>query len=236
MRTTKALAAAALAITALLTVSACGSSGTASTSTAPASNGVADKSADEILKAAQDAAKAETSVHMVGTVKQDSGEMKIDMQVEKGGKAVGTIVMAGATLEIITTGTKVYVKGDKAFWDSQAGEGAYDLIGDKWVASTSDADLASFKDFTDFTTAVSQMLTPSGTVTKTEASTVDGQAVIGLKDGDKGTLWIATTGDPLPVKIDGGAEGGVAFTDWGAAVKVTEPAAADVLDPSQLGQ
>lgn len=235
MRTTKALAAAALAITALLTVSACGSSG-AATSTEAAGNGVADKSADEILKAAQDAAKAQTSVHMVGTVTQDSGDMTIDMQVEKGGKATGTIVMAGATLEIITTGTTVYVKGDKAFWDSQAGEGAYELIGDKWVSSTSDADLASFKDFTDFTTAVTQMLTPSGTVTKTEPSTVDGQAVIGLKDGDKGTLWIATTGDPLPVKIDGGTEGGVAFTDWGKPVKVAEPAAADILDPSQLGQ
>lgn len=235
MRTTKALAAAALAITAMLTVSACGSSG-AGTSTKAASNGVADKSADEILKATQAAAKAETSVHMVGTVKQDAGDMKIDMKVEKGGKATGTIVMAGATLEIISTGTKVYVKGDKAFWDSQAGEGAYELIGDKWVASTSAADLESFKDFTDFTTAITQMLNPSGTIAKTEQSTVDGQAVIGLKDGEKGTLWVATTGDPLPVKIDGGTEGGVTFTDWSTSVTITEPAAADILDPSQLGQ
>jgi hypothetical protein len=145
-------------------------------------------------------------------------------------------VMAGATLDIISTGTKVYVKGDKAFWDSQAGEGAYELIGDKWVASTSDKDLESFKDFTDFTTAVSQMLTPSGTLSKTEPSTVDGQAVIGLQDGEKGTLWVATTGDPLPLKIDGGSEGGVTFSDWGATVTITEPAAADVLDPSQIGQ
>ena len=235
MRTTKALAAVALAITAVLTVSGCGGSGTG-TSTEATSNGVADKSADEILKAAQEAAKAETSVHMVGTVSQDSGDMKIDMQVEKGGKAVGTIVMAGATLDIIATGTKVYVKGDKAFWDSQAGEGAYELIGDKWVASTSEKDLASFKDFTDFTTAISQMLNPSGTISKTEPSTVDGQAVIGLKDGDKGTLWIATTGDPLPVSIDGGSEGGVTFSDWSKPVTITEPAAADILDPSQLGQ
>jgi outer membrane lipoprotein-sorting protein len=229
MRTTKALAAAALAITALLTVSACGSTGASG-------NGVADKSAEEILAATQAAAKAETSVHMVGTVTQDAGDMTIDMKVEKGGKAVGTIVMAGATLDIISTGTKVYVKGDKAFWDSQAGEGAYELIGDKWVASTSDKDLESFKDFTDFTTAVSQMLTPSGTLSKTEPSTVDGQAVIGLQDGEKGTLWVATTGDPLPLKIDGGSEGGVTFSDWGATVTITEPAAADVLDPSQIGQ
>ncbi|MGD9956167.1 MAG: hypothetical protein AB7O74_16395 [Candidatus Nanopelagicales bacterium] len=235
MRTTKALAAAALAITALLTVSACGSSTGASTTEA-ASNGVADKSAEEILKAAQDAAKAETSVHMVGTVTQDSGEMKIDLNVEKGGKAVGTIVMAGATLDIIATGTTVYVKGDKAFWDSQAGEGAYDLIGDKWVSSTSAKDLESFKDFTDFTTAISQMLNPSGTITKTEASTVDGQAAIGIKDGDKGTLWVATTGDPLPISIDGGTEGSVTFSDWSKPVTITEPAAADILDPTQIGQ
>lgn len=233
MRTTKALAAAALAIGALLTVSACGST---STSTEAASNGVADKTAAQILSAAQAAAQAQSSVHMVGTITQGATEMTIDMRVQKGGKATGTLVLAGATLDLVTTGTTVYIKGDKAFWDAQAGAGAYDLIGEKWVSSTSGKDLASFRNYTDFATALTRMLTPSGTVATTDASTVDGQAVIGIQDGDKGTLWVATTGEPLPVKIDGGSEGGVAFTEWSVPVTITEPAPADILDPSAIGQ
>ena len=55
MRTTKALAGVALALTALLTVTACGSS-TGGSSTEAAGNGVADKSAEEILAAAEKAA------------------------------------------------------------------------------------------------------------------------------------------------------------------------------------
>lgn len=236
MRTTKALAGVALALTALLTVTACGSTSTGGSSTEAAGNGVADKSAEEILTAAEAAALAQGSVHIVGTVTQGADDMGLDLAVEKGGKAVGSVSMSGATLQIISTGTKVYAQGDKAFWDTQAGEGAAELIGDKWVVATAGTELAQFESFTNFDTFVSQLLTPSGTVTKGETSTVDGTPAIGLKDGDKGTLWIATTGDPLPLWIDGGAEGSLKFSDWGETVTITEPDAADVLDPSQLGQ
>ena len=236
MRTTKALAGVALALTALLTVTACGTTSTGGSGAQAAGNGIADRSADEILAAAEKAALAQGSVHIVGTVTQGSGDMGLDLQVEKGGKAVGSVTMSGATLQIISTGTTVYAQGDRAFWDAQAGAGAAELIGDKWVVSTAGSDLSDFASFTNFDTFVAQLLKPSGTVTKGEASTVDGTPAIGLKDGDKGTLWIATTGDPLPLWIDGGAEGSLKFSDWGTTVTITEPAAADVLDPSQLGQ
>ena len=41
----------------------------------------------------------------------------------------------------------------------------------------------------------------------------------------KGKLWVATTGQPLPIQIDGGTAGQtLTFSDWGATVDIAVPA------------
>jgi hypothetical protein len=235
MRTTKALAGAALALGGLLALTACadpaGTTGVAASSPAP----FADRSAADILKASQTAALAQKSVHMVGTVTQGADTLTMDLRLEKDGAATGTLDLAGAMLQIVSTGTAVYVKGDKAYWTSEAGAGAAELIGDSWVSATKSSDMAQFKDLIDYATALGGVLDPTGTVTKGRTSTIDGVDVVGVKDGKAGTLWVATSGEPLPVLIDGGTQGRVTFTEWGQKVVVTVPDPADVLDSSKLG-
>lgn len=235
MRTTKALAGAALALGGLLALTACADpAGTAGVAASSPSR-LADQSAADILKATQAAALAQKSVHMVGTVTQGSDKLTMDLRLEKDGGATGTLDLAGATLQIVSTGTAVYIKGDKAYWTAEAGAGAAELIGDSWVAATKSSDRAQFKDLIDYATALGGVLDPTGTVTKGSTSTVEGVDVVGIKDGKAGTLWVAASGEPLPVLIDGGTQGRVTFTEWGEKVVVTAPDPADVLDPSTLG-
>lgn len=232
----RTVAAGALAVLVLATgCGASGGSGGSSAST-PAGNGVASKSAQEILAAATTAAKAQSSVHIAGVDTTGTDKTELDLSLAKGVGATGTITMGGNKIQLITTTDSVYMKADKAFWTQFGSAAAAAVIGDRWVKASSTN--ASFKDLAslgDFASSLDQYLKPTSTITKGEEKTVDGVPAIGLTDGE-GTLWVATSGDPLPVRIEPKAtgNGGMAFTAWGAPVTITPPAAKDTLDLSAI--
>jgi hypothetical protein len=232
MRVTHALTVAAAV--ALLTLTGCGSGsgGTAATAT---SNGVADQSADQILTATTTAAKAQESVHVSGKGSTAGKAFGLDMKLAKGVGGVGTISMGTDTLQIVYTGTDIYLKGDKAYWTAQANAATADLIGDRWVkAPATNESFAAFAQIGDFTTAVENLLKPDSAITKGDQADVAGQPAIALVSTD-GKLWVATTGEPLPITIDNGKPGEeLTFSEWGAPVTVTAPVAADTLDLSSL--
>lgn len=238
MRTSKLMSA--VAVSAALLLAGCGGSSGSSTasSTAPASNGVADKTADEILAATTAAAKAQSSVHVSGKGAADAGSVGLDLQLLKGKGGYGSITLAGDTLKIVSDGTTVYFKGDKAFWTNQASAQAATLIGDRWLkAPVSNASFKSLAEFADFDTTVTGILKPDGAVTKGTTKDIGGVPAIELKSGS-GSLWVATTGDPLPLQISTDKAGDeVTFSDWGKEIDVTSqvPAATDTIDLSKLG-
>ncbi len=238
MRTSKLMSA--VAVSAALLLAGCGSSSgsNAASSTAPASNGVADKTADEILAATTAAAKAQTSVHVSGTGTGGSGSVGLDLHLVKGKGGYGSITLAADTLQIVSDGTTVYFKGDKAFWTNQASAQAATLIGDRWLkAPVTNESFKSLAEFADFENTVTGILKPDGSVTKGSTKDVGGTPAIELKSGS-GSLWVATTGEPLPLQISSGTAGDkVTFADWGKAVDVTGqvPAEKDTIDLSKLG-
>lgn len=111
----RTVAAGALAVLVLATgCGASGGSGGSSAST-PAGNGVASKSAQEILAAATTAAKAQSSVHIAGVDTTGTDKTELDLSLAKGVGATGTITMGGNKIQLITTTDSVYMKADKAF-------------------------------------------------------------------------------------------------------------------------
>jgi len=230
----------AVAVSAALLLAGCGgsSASSAASSTAPASNGVADKTADQILAATTAAAKAQTAVHVSGKGTSGGQTMGIDLQLSKGKGGFGSITLAGDTLKIVSDGTTVYFKGDKTFWTNQASAAAAALIGDRWLkAPVTNASFASLAQFADFDTAVGQFIKPDGAITKGEQKSVNGTPAVALVS-TSGSLWVATTGDPLPLQISNGKPGEeLTFADWGKAVDVTSqiPAEKDTIDLSKLG-
>lgn len=57
-----------------------------------------------------------------------------------------------------------------------------------------------------------------------------------VADKGKGTLWIATTGQPLPLQLitQGDQAGVISFTEWGTASAASPPPVADTIDIAQL--
>ncbi|MGW6913228.1 hypothetical protein ACWGB8_05305 [Kitasatospora sp. NPDC054939] len=198
--------------------------------------------AEEIEKKAKDAMAAATSVHIKGQAAMDTGSMKIDLILDTKGQCTGTMAMgAVGSFEIISDGTKAWLKPDAAFWKSQAGPGgdkAAELFKGRYLTGDmSDREMkqmASFCNLAVFTKDLTDA--DGGKVTKGSAGTVNGLKTFSLnsvnKDGEKSLVHIATEGKPYPVRVEntGSEPGTIDFTDYDKPVQVTPPPADNVID------
>jgi hypothetical protein len=240
-----------VAATALLTA-ACGPdksgaaggtpASTATTPTKPAGNGIEAKSADEILSAATAAFARAKSVHLKGTM-VDSGET-VGLNLSLGAAGARGTVRApiekgkSVSISILSTKRNFYLKSQE-MWRSVGGAQMADLIGDRWVLipEKNNADFKDFERMTDLKKFANDVFKTPGTVIKGKTTVIDGVPAIGLRGSD-GTLYVATTGTPYPLKIvpskpvKPGEE--LAFLDYDAPLDVTPPA--NALDLDKLGQ
>ncbi|MDY7087941.1 MAG: hypothetical protein SYR96_22900 [Actinomycetota bacterium] len=237
-------AIAALAAAALLATGCAGQKDDAGTAdpaapAAPAGNGVEALEAAQILEKAKAALTQAKSFHFKGSMKADEGKIGLDFKIA-GEDVFGTMSLDGPKVQLLAVDGKKYIKPDAAFWKmsggAEQGPVVAQLVGDRWVLVK-----AGDKSFEGMfsTTDVSELLEPEGTVTKGAVKDVDGKPAITLTDGgaDGGTLYIATTGEPYPLKLEGPtpADGALTFTEFGETfADIKAPATADVVDLEKL--
>lgn len=211
--------------------------GTAASS-APATNGIADLEAAAILDKAKAALKSAKSFHIKGAVTEESDKIEIDLK-NAGADFAGSMAFSGAKLELLSIGGHKYMRPDATFWNTIDSTGATaklmeQAVGTKWIKLADKDD--SFSQF--FGAAdIDDMLSTDGKLSKGEAKTVDGVPAFGLIDESdtKSTLYIATTGEAYPVKLEGPNGEGLSFTEYGATFpEIKEPAATEFVDQSAL--
>ncbi|HEX6869951.1 MAG TPA: hypothetical protein VF163_02540 [Micromonosporaceae bacterium] len=202
-----------------------------SSSTTQTSNGVADLTADEILAKAKTALAAAKSFHVKGETTEEGAAAKIDMKFA-GKDFAGTVESAGMTLELVRVGADLYMKAPVEFWQSfvpKEQQAALALLNGKYVKVD-----ATSPDFSAMANAFNtdELVKPEGTVSKGEAKTINGTPAIGLVDSkDNAVLYIATVGEPLPLKAEGpSGTGSLEFTEYNATFDIKAPAAAEVFD------
>ena len=198
-------------------------------------------SADQILARAKAAAKSASSVHLSGTESGTTVDLSVGRNV-----ATGTVTEGGLTVALLAVGGTTYVRAGAAFWDSTSGAASANALAGKWVvAGSATGGASALVSFTDIGRVVDQVLAPTGPLTRTPVSTLDGRRVIGVtssQDGD--TLYVALDGPPYPVRIvpAGGALAGAGsavapptFSAWNAPVVVHSPPPDQVVDLSRTG-
>jgi hypothetical protein len=202
------------------------------TTTAPAGNGVAALSADEILAKAKTALAAAKSFHVKGEETSSGSKTKVDLKFS-GKDFSGTVEAEGLTLELLSIGNDLYLKAPDAFFASlipASQQSALAAIKGKYVkVDSTNAAFSGLKD----TFKTDDMIKPEGTLSKGTAKTVNGVPAIGLVDSkDKSILYVATEGEPYPVRKEGGdgTTQAIDFTEFNATVDLKAPAAADVFD------
>lgn len=209
-----ALAAAALA--------GCGGSSSSSSG-----NGVADKSADEIVAATKVAADAATSAHVAGSIVSSGSPITLNMELAAGKGGRGQLSENGLSFALIAVDGTVYIKGSPAFYKHIGGTAAAQLLQGKWLkAPANSSDFASLGQLTDLRQLIDTTLANHGKLTKGATKTVNGQKVVAVTDTSKGgTLYVAATGEPFPVEItkEGAGGGKINFDRWNKPVTLTPP-------------
>lgn len=230
----RARAGVALAAAALV-AAACGGG-----DSGPTSNGVADKQPAQILTDAKAAAKSARSLRVSGSVNDRSDRTDLDLRIQGAKGATGTLSSKGVRFEVVRVGNDVYLRTDKAGYAKLAGARGAELIGDRWLKTgPTDSRFESFQELTNRDKLIDGLLSPRGTLTKGEATTVRGTPAIMLRSADdKGTLAVATTGPPYPLRLAAGpksdSSGEINFGEWNAPVTLNPPSADKVLDTSKL--
>jgi hypothetical protein len=219
-----------LALAILVPLAGCGSS----------DNGVASKSAKEILQASKAAAISASSVHVVGASRVQTSSSTINARLARvGGRS--RVSLLGGGHEAIRIGNTVYVKGPQAFYanlSARLGKTLHVPSGTWLKAPAGSGPLRELAALTDLPRQLDVILSTSAALTKGASTTVGGQKAIALKEKAKlyeGVLYVATTGKPYPlllVKNGGRERGRTRFSGWDRGVSLRAPSPA--VDVSSL--
>jgi hypothetical protein len=207
----------ALAI-ALIALAGCGGS---------SDNGVASKSASEILTAARNAVASARSVHIESQAAQGPLALKQNLDLARdGGHA--HISGLGIDFEVIRTGNTLYLKGNPTFYRRLGGAAAHASPGTWLKAPVKSGPLAQFAAFTDLPGEVGRLLTTANPVTRGTTTTTNGQKTVELKQAGQlyaGKIYVATTGKPFPLEIakTGRETGRTTFTNWNQSISLPVP-------------
>jgi hypothetical protein len=223
------------AVSAMGLLAGCGLGGHSSKPPAPA--GLASLPAAKIVSEATAAAKAAGWVSGGLTAKAGSASMSSSGVI---GPSVGreTIKIAGSgQATIIVIGRLGYVHGSPAVLKNFLEIPAADArLARKWVVfRPRDKGYQKVVPGMTLDSFLSEVI-PTGSLTKTKRTTIDGQAVIGVRakapasanmpPGTTDTLYVAATGKPLPVETVEAIGTGdviVTFTGWGQPGTVKKP-------------
>jgi len=219
-----------VAVLGALLISGCGGGG--------GGNGIDKLSADDALAKVKAATADVTSVHVKGTIQQSGKPLTLDVEVGSAA-AEGSIGVGGGTMDLRFVDGVTYFRGDsKVFAAFGANPAQASLAADRWIKDTSSTGPAgSFAAFLDRKKLFDALLTPQGTVKTGGDASINGTKALVLVDSsaEGGKLYVAETGDALPLRIErtGDNGGRVDFLDYNADVSVDAPSGA--LDISQLG-
>jgi len=189
------------------------------------SNGVASKSATEILAASKAAVASASSVHVMGKTTQGRLSASLDLTLSTAG-GTAQVSLPGGSFELIRIGETLYLKANPALYRTL---GISAPAGTWLKAPTGNAQVGTLVVFTELAGEVDNLLRTSGEIVKGSVTTANGQPAIELKQRTQvysGKLYVATTGKPYPIKlVDRGLVAGqISFSEWNKPVSLSAPA------------
>lgn len=230
----RAVVPAMLAACLLVTACSGGSSGPSGSE----SSDSASKPAADLLPRAEAAVKAADSVHMAGTTKNGSQQIRFDLSFYGRTGLSGTITENGDGFSVLTVQGKTYIKASMAFLHfAKVPSGACAAICGKYIELPS-SNARQITGSLSMSALSAQAFTKVPAATPKDSSetfvgaTYNGQPVLKFS-GNGDTIDVARTGTPYPVLIS--APGTViAFSEWNAVSAPTAPPASSVLSLSQI--
>ncbi|MEW1910492.1 hypothetical protein AB0442_18910 [Kitasatospora sp. NPDC085895] len=219
------------------------SSAAASPASAQPENGVAALAGAEIVQRSVAALKEAGSVRIAGRGSSQGQTVTFDLSADTAGNCAGTMGLSGqGTFRLVKLGTQLWVKPDEVFWRTHGGAATEDLVGDKYLKTTTDnTDFSEIGTVCDLDALGSALVEQApGGLAVGKPVTVDGTPAVpvtGTADGATSTLTVATRGRPYPLRMErtGGEETGrVELKEFGTPVPTETPAPSDTIDLDRL--
>jgi len=190
------------------------------------SNGVASKSANGIVTAAEAAIDGAQSAHISGSVTSAGTLVSVNLDLVSGRGGRGEMSQGGLGFQIEIIGNEVYINASRAFWRRYGNARAAQLLPGKWLKAPASGQFASLAQVGDLHALLGALLANHGTLVKRGTSTVDGQSAVAVHDTTKNaTLYVATTGKPYPIEIleSGAQTGRLTLNHFNEAIALTAP-------------
>ncbi|KDN86778.1 hypothetical protein KCH_14080 [Kitasatospora cheerisanensis KCTC 2395] len=214
--------------------------GSPAAATAAASdNGVAALPAAEILQRAVQALRDARSVRETGTVGGNGMTITVDLRLDGAGSCAGTLRQAGVGgFQVVKAGQELWVKPDHAFWENNGDPALAELVGDRYLKTTSDnPQFAEVVDLCDLGALANRLGSGGSDLAKGAATTVQGHRTIpvtGHSDTGSGTLYVAADGPAVPLRMERDTGGRVDLGDFGTPVPSATPGPDQSVDLDQL--
>lgn len=199
-------------------------------------NGIASKSPNAIFNAANHAIVRASSVHIAGSIVSGGVPLSLDLHLASGKGGTGQMSENGLTFRIISVGNNVYIQGTPTFWAHFAGPTVAKRLDGKWLKAPASGQFASVSALTNMQELFNRLLQSHGVLKKTGTTTVNGQKAVAVTDTTQGgTLYVAATGQPYPIKVVKSGTGGgqITFDRINQPVSLIPPA--NALDLTRLG-
>lgn len=215
---------ALLAMTLALALAGCGGSSGGS---------ITSKSAAQILAASRVAAQGASSVNIVSESSFGRLPLTIELQLATGGGRA-KLSFLGLDYEILRIGGTVYVKGNPAFY-TRLFHRRVRVPAGAWLAGSASGGLSGYARLTDLGSRLRLFLRAAAPLSKGATTTVAGRPAIEVTSKAKlasGSLYIATTGPPYPLKIvkHGHESGSTTLSAWNQPVALRAPASTIAFD------
>ncbi len=208
-------------------------------------NGVAGLSVGAIEKKARAAATAAESVRLSGTVVSKGQAYRLEMRLKKSGGVGEVSTRGGDNFQLLRVTDALYLKADSGFWiqqeqgkdgdaPSKADRAAAKKLEGKYVkVPQSDSAYEQLSGFTRMRVLLDGLLTMKGERERGDDSTVDGTptAEVAADGGRGGSMYVALTGPPFPLRMErGGGAGTVELDDWNTTFVLRAPKDDQVVD------
>lgn len=243
------MAVGLVAVTAACSTGATKSHGQATVKVSASPNGEASKTGPQVLADATNALATVPAVHISGSDNQDGFTVTIDARIQADGLE-GSARAPGGTEQVLSVNGRVYIKGFQALQPSESSnlpKALQQQIDGRWlyIDPTDNGDSSDSVSFVDPTNlkgfaAALRKLDKGVTVEQAVTTdTLDGQPVVVVSESNGSKMFVAATGEPLPLKFIGKGNSdsdsslglvGTATLDYGVdPVKLVAPAGAVAL-------
>lgn len=203
-----------------------------------AENGIDQMQPSAALDEVIEALEAQGSFHVTGSTMRGM-VLDISYVVDEGAVGtVGDLETDSSPIEMVAVDDRIYVTGDEEFLAETVGEDAAKTIAGKWLLLAPDSS-RRFEVLSDGRAFADAVMGREGEIDVTGVREVDGEPAVGLLFRDSGaTLWVAASGQPVPLRLEEkGASGGngvLKFSDIGADIELDTPDEDDVVDVEGL--